>query len=329
MRVTGTKLKYTSVLLIGLIAGLAGGWVVHNITKAWLASINIEKHAYDAQYSLINPLLECSFSEDVTPELRNFKYKVEKLTKQIISSGKASHISVYFRDLNNGPWLGIEEKTKFSPASLLKVSFMMTALKKEMDSPGFLGQKVVYKGGFANDRKDIKSETAMEVGKSYSLSDVVYHMIVYSNNDAMNILLSYLSEKEVQKTYSDLGITPPTPNMTDNFLNIKEYSSLFRVLFNASYLNKGLSNWALDTLSQSEFSAGLSAGVPKNITVAHKFGERDYLGKKQLHDCGVIYYPTHPYLLCIMNRGGDWEILSSNIADISKLVYEEVDGQFQ
>lgn len=329
MRVSGTQLKYIALLLIGLMVGLIGSWIFHNMNKLVPAPNIAERHAYDAQYALINPLLECSSNEEVTPELRNFKYKIEKLTKQIVSSSKASHISVYFRDLNNGPWFGIEEKTNFSPASLLKVSFMMTALKKEMDHPGFLSQKVVYQGGSANDRKDIKSDTAMEVGKSYSLSDVVYHMIVYSDNDAMNILLSHLSEKEVQKTYADMGVTPPTANMTDNFLNIKEYSSLFRILFNASYVNKELSNWALDILSQSEFKAGLSMGVPTNITVAHKFGERDYLGKKQLHDCGVVYYPAHPYLLCIMNRGSDWEALSSSISSISKLVYEEVNDQFQ
>ncbi len=49
-----------------------------------------------------------------------FKDRVNELVEGMLSAGRASHISVYFRDLNNGPWFGINEKEEFSPASLLK-----------------------------------------------------------------------------------------------------------------------------------------------------------------------------------------------------------------
>jgi hypothetical protein len=56
------------------------------------------------------------------------------------------------------------------------------------------------------------------------------------------------------------------------------------------------------------YNDGLKAGIPANIELAHKFGERGIIGmngreQKQLHDCGIIYYPKHPYILCIMTRG--------------------------
>lgn len=74
-------------------------------------------------------------------------------------------------------------------------------------------------------------------------------------------------------------------------------------------------------MSQTEFKEGLNRGLPAEITVAHKFGERDLGQQKELHDCGIVYYPNQPYLLCVMTKGADFDDLSETIGEISKLVY--------
>ena len=81
-------------------------------------------------------------------------------------------------------------------------------------------------------------------------------------------------------------------------------------------------------LSKAEFNEGLVAGVPQNITVAHKFGERNFNNQTfQLHDCGVIY-AKRPYLLCIMTKGPDFKDLSSAIKQISSKVYTEFTSKY-
>ncbi|MHB8709527.1 MAG: serine hydrolase, partial [Desulfuromonadales bacterium] len=73
---------------------------------------------------------------------------------------------------------------------------------------------------------------------------------------------------------------------------------------------------------------GLTAGLPKSIEVAHKFGERgDLAGAMQLHDCGVIYHPDTPYLLCVMTRGDQHNQMTAAIAETSRMVYDEVTTQ--
>jgi hypothetical protein len=47
----------------------------------------------------------------------------------------------------------------------------------------------------------------------------------------------------------------------------------------------------------------------------------------QLHDCGIIYYPGNPYLLCVMTRGTDWSALEKTIQTISAMTYKEVDSR--
>ena len=109
---------------------------------------------------------------------------------------------------------------------------------------------------------------------------------------------------------------------------VRMYASFFRVLFIASYLNKEMSQKALAYLMRSDFNEGIVAGVPPSVLVAHKFGERvsgARLEDRQLHDCGIVYYPNSPYLLCIMSRGSDFTTLDDIIKDLSLLVYKEVD----
>jgi hypothetical protein len=45
----------------------------------------------------------------------------------------------------------------------------------------------------------------------------------------------------------------------------------------------------------------------------------------EMHDCGIVYYPYRPYLLCVMTKGsGEIKSLETVIQDVSKMVYEEV-----
>ena len=111
-------------------------------------------------------------------------------------------------------------------------------------------------------------------------------------------------------------------------MSVQTYESFFRILYNASYITREAYQWALDVLSKSEFKTGLVAGVPPEIKVSHKFGEKaESEDAVQLHDCGIVYYPRHPYLLCVMSKGPNFELLDDVIANISQLTFAEVDHQ--
>ena len=121
----------------------------------------------------------------------------------------------------------------------------------------------------------------------------------------------------------------PTEEADGQFQSAYKVASPFRILYNATYLGQDLSELALEFLAQSEFRSGLVAGVPAGIVVAHKFGEKADAasGQVQLHDCGIVYHPANPYLLCVMSRGPDFESLDDLIADVSRTVYAEVEAQ--
>jgi len=158
-------------------------------------------------------------------------------------------------------------------------------------------------------------------------------MISYSDNASYEVLIQHLRDIEPRgdsylETFRELGLIEPTGNL-EATISTKSYGSIFRTLYNASYLSPEHSQLALQYLAASDFNDGLVAGVPRGIEVAHKFGERSDLpdNQKELHDCGIIYYPDNPYMLCVMTEGYDFAELTRVIAETSRMVYEAVDAR--
>lgn len=281
-------------------------------------------------YKFTSPLLDCSY--DGGPfaiKSDNMKDKIEEVINGKIRNGKVKHVSAYFRDLNNGPTMEINAGEKFTPASLLKVPLMIAYLKKAETKPEILKEKIIYNvRQNGNDiGQNIKPDESLEIGKEYEVEELIKRMIIYSDNSAANLILGKMENDFLASVYTDLKIEIPGSQKTENYMTVKEYAAFFRILYNASYLNRTMSEKALAFLSESKYNDGLRAGVPSNVPLAHKFGERVFEDASQLHDCGIIYHDTSPYILCLMTRGNDFKDLASVIKDISKNVYEEVERE--
>jgi beta-lactamase class A len=242
-------------------------------------------------------------------------------------------MSVYFRLLNSGRWIGVNEEEKYTPASLLKVVLMSAYFKASENNPGLLGGKVLYTKDAENlDKSNPKPLVRLEIGRWYSIDSVIEQMIRHSDNAASFILLDHLPPKVFDDAFRDLDLPVPTTKDESGlgYMSAKSYGLIWRVLYGASYLSRSLSEKALEILAQTDFDGGLRAGVPVNLVVAHKFGSyTSPAGMNEMHDCGIIYYPQHPYLLCVMTRGSkSFGELADVIKNISMLVYEGVDSFF-
>jgi len=276
---------------------------------------------------LTNPLLRYIRFK----ELRPFKNKIEQLIQQETAAGQCQDVAVYFRSLTNGIWMGINERKKFAPASLLKVPVMMAYFKDAEKNPNLLSTKVAFSFTFNPDAQYIKAAPNKNLKNEYTIDELIQIMIEKSDNEAALFLQRYEPMSQVvKKTFNQLGL-PEITYAPGDTVGIRTYSGFFRMLYNASYLDIGMSEKALHYLSRSEYRGGIVAGVPKNITVAHKFGERRLKEGQtvQLHDAGIIYHPRNPYILGVMTKGDNLEELAGVIARISSLVYKEVDSQYQ
>jgi len=283
-------------------------------------------------YRFISPLLDY----EEAPELKDrviitLKHKLEKLIEEKIDENKAIYISVYFRDLMNGPWFAVNGDQSYSPASLLKVPLMIAYLKYAEQNPQALNYKLTYDAGIHDDvRPNILPDRELEMGKSYTVEELIYRMIVFSDNIAKDLLSTHISEEVVDNIFKEIGIIVPGIREKSDYITAKDYSSFFRILFNASYLNRVMSEKALEILSKTTFKAGITAGIPADVIVSHKFAERGFEANQtmELHDCGIVYYKKRPYLLCIMTTGRNFTTLANIIENISSIVYHEIDKNY-
>jgi beta-lactamase class A len=315
------------VLLISLIAFAIGAFLVFLIMQAGghrdgYRDVGFKEDRYSDQFPLISPLLECTTNE--SRELSSFDDEIGAVADELMSNGTVTDISYYFRDLNNGLWMGINEDEKFSPASLMKMPLMMSYLKQSEEDSSILDREYMFTNDDNNYLKqNIVPEDLMTIGTYYSVDDLIQRMIKYSDNSALRMLLRY-GDPFQYRVFDDLDMGLPGINDSEEFMSVRDYSRFFRILYNASYLNEEYSNKALEILSGTQFKDGIVAGVPGNVLVSHKFGERLVGDVQQLHDCGIIYAENSPYVVCIMTRGSDLNRLSKAIEVLSKVTYEEV-----
>jgi beta-lactamase class A len=283
-------------------------------------------------HDLINPLLECEGPLPAAGMLvpPTFKLELNRLVGRTLESGTVSHLSVYFRDLNNGPWYGVQEQEPFYPASLLKIPVAMAIMKQAEEDRHLLKRSIrSAPGADLNARLRFKPTRSMQPGRSYRIEELLELALAESDNNALGILGAQANKTVLSEVFLDLGVRYPLNGPLD-YLSVREFATFFRILYNASYLDKDASERLLAYLAGSSFRQGLVAGVPPGIPVAHKHGEQELDGdgsQKQLHDCGIVYVPDSPYLLCIMSKGATFEANAEAISAISQFVYAAVEGR--
>ena len=316
--------------------------VLISLTIGYFLGLSIQKNRYShflesfriirensSKYKLINPLIG-GISAPATSIGVYTDIKQDILSYIKKEGAEVGGYSFYFRDLNTGLWFGSNEGIEFFPASLFKLPVAIAVYKQGEDYPGFLSQMSVYTQELdtINSLVGSNAKSVLEVGKAYQTEELVTIMLKNSDNGAKNLLLSILKKQYLDNIFNTVSLVSPDSQKAYT-ISSREYALFLRVLYGSSYINEEHSEHLLSLLNDSTFTDGLVAGVPRGVMVAHKFGtydsEEEVNGTKvimkQLHDCGVIYHPVNPYVLCIMTKGKDPTVLFRVISKISTLVY--------
>jgi beta-lactamase class A len=280
-------------------------------------------------YSFVNKRFACF--EDHTVDKKSYielKARLVDYIQEEKEAGRIDVVSVYFRDLESGPTMGIDERIDYAPASLLKLPIALVVMTLHEANELDLSQKLAYLDTRIPEMQNSKRANA----PLYTIEDLLFKSLAHSDNLATIVLSNYINSIDnnqnlISVIYRDLGVLL-VDDRDDSSVNTKGYSSIFTMLYNSSLLTSVSSEKILGILSQSISNGGLRQGVPQNIKVSHKFGERIIAeNEKQLHDCGIVYYPENPYLLCIMTKGRELEKLQGVITTISTRVYQEFNSR--
>jgi beta-lactamase class A len=321
--------RIISYLVTALVL-FGSGWLTHDWYHRY-NDVNLHRRVKAVGFRFTSPLLDVELPEGIriNQEPISFKYSIKKFVQKQIDSGKAQRISVYYRDLEDGPWFGINENQEFDPASMMKVPVMIAWLKRAEKDAQVLKRTFVYDG--TQDmalQQSIKPASSISPGSRYTVDELLHYMLNFSDNNATSLLFSDLKTVELNEVLDGMDVIN-NPREETNSITVHGYSGFFRILYNASYLNREMSEKALQYLSLQDFPQGIAAGVPEGTVVAAKFGEHAWGERgeeKQLHEFGIVYHPKGHYILGIMTQGRDFDRQAEIIRDVSKLIYQSVDS---
>lgn len=321
-----------------LLAGVLLGW---QLKKVPVQPINPEdRTALRLEgYKFISPLLACDIKfTGNSQSLSALQQQIDRVIGDEKSAGNITQAAVYFRDLKTNAEINLNSNEKFFPASLKKVPVMMQYYKMAETDPNILLQKKVfmdntdYNAGVA-----IPPRQSPRYGKEYSTQELIEMMIKYSDNSSFQALFHSMGEKNYNKIYEDMQFRYPDNNLSiDDYITPYQLSLFFRTLYNATYLNSKYSEKALKLLSEVDYKNALVAGVPSGTTIAHKFGTGtvEQLGAPalgELHDCGIVYHPQNPYILCVMTKSQSLDIkrVEKVISNISSEAYKSASSNYR
>lgn len=269
------------------------------------------------QFPFLSPRI---FTENQNDRIINFialRTQLANYSKSI----KERH-GIYFEYLPTGVSIGINEKEPFVLASLLKVPVAMSVIMAEQEGKLEPDQVLTIterelSPAFGNLWK-------RGVNAKLTVDELIKIMITDSDNTAANTLFDALPAGAVENIFDQLDIPKELQNNVP-VVTPKNYSSILRSLYLAAIIPKVESDKLLDILTQSNFSDKIAAPIPTTVKVAHKIGVyADADPAKWVYtDCGIVYVPKRPYIVCVMQQSTDARA-QTVMNDVSKMIYDYV-----
>lgn len=276
------------------------------------------KNLYQGYSLLSNNIKNLPIDSNQDPDriLLHFVPLKESLLKNISKFSSSQKVGIYIQDATTGAWLGINEDEHFVPASLLKVPIAMAVYKQvELGSLSFDDQLIVR-------QEDIDPEAGVPdrytIGNSYTIRELLEWMLKLSDNTAKNMLKGSVDPEDINSVFTHVGINNPyTSDTANQYVSPRQYERMFKALYFSTYLKAENSQALLNLLTDTRVEGLLSARLPWEVQVSHKYGERP----DSLHDCGIIYHAQSPYFICMMTQGIEIAQAKNLISDMSLEVY--------
>lgn len=240
--------------------------------------------------------------------------------------------ALYCVDLTSGESIAaIRQETKVVSASTIKVPILCCALQDVMDGTLSLEQIIpITAGDFCGDTEVFEPGYKQD---RCSLWELLYWMIVSSDNTATNTVISLLGYDHINRYCAGLGLTSTSVQrkMLDftaiaegrnNYTSPADQYRIYEKLYHGNILNQRLREVVFDFLGRSRSFGSLQRYIPDPVTVLHKPGGLDHLD----HDAGIFLLEDRPYFLGVFTWDGpalDGQPQQMRlIGQLSRMVYD-------
>lgn len=244
------------------------------------STINEEKERYD----------ECK-SKGLTEE--NFDDNTLNKKNELLEYAKNNDLRYTYEDLNYGYMINYRENEPLYGASLIKLVVAIYLLDNDID----LNQTIKYTSNFV-----AEYSTGMQnhkIGENVPILTLMKYSIVYSDNSAHHMLMSYIGKDKIREYAHGLGATAIFTGQKDNYGNqtthdmaiyLKRAYQLIDEKENGHYLKEFMLNTKRNHIN-----------LGTDFVYAHKYGNFN----QYYHDTGISYN-ANPFTIAIMTTKSEF-----------------------
>ena len=228
-------------------------------------------------------------------------------------SGKSG---VYFIDLATGEYFGINDRDEYIAASTTKLPMNLFLYTKIESGEVDLESKLKYL------KEDFEAGTGIiqnqPFGTEYTVRETSRLSIIHSDNCSINMIIRVLGIENICNYILDLGgdIYYDDRHRTSPHDLGLVTQELYRLYLN----NPELYGEMIYNLENTDWEDRISAKLPAEVKVAHKIGNQ----VRTANDVGIVF-ASHPFVLAVMTKDVDFGTACNKIADLSKMIYDEVE----
>lgn len=274
---------------IGLLAMFIIGFTLSKAITAPPATSGNTAQA--AKYNLLSRRV---LSDSPNDTLLNF-VPLRKTIQDKLSSLNVPY-SFTFEYLPTGTTIRSGDGQEMVGASLIKLPVVMDLYRLAETSKLNLDEVQTLTPDVLNDQFGTLYQRG--AGTKLTLREAAKYALAESDNTAILTIQKRLRDFTMNTNALEAVDADYDAGAGQVLINSKSYASVLKCLYYACYINRDDSQEILGYLTQSDFSAGIAKPVEQPIKVAHKIGVE--ANKLSQSDCGIIYLPKRPYLLCIM-----------------------------
>ncbi len=235
--------------------------------------------------------------------------------------------ALYVKKLDDGTAASLDADRILPTASLFKIPILVELLRQnslgmvDMQSPVLLQQKHWADGS---------GVLQAQIGKSFTVQELVDYMVGVSDNTAAVALLDLIGTDNVRLTLQANGLDATRLRIGwpkrdwggqpgENTTTAREMGMLLEKVATGKILNEKASQEAVRILSQKQQAAWLDDRLPPGTRVAHKSGE--LTGVR--NDAGIVYGPGGPFVVVVLNSEiMDYGKAASTIAGVARSAYD-------
>jgi len=224
-------------------------------------------------------------------------------------------------DINSGATCAINPLEPFHAASTFKLPLNIYLIEQISLGKVNPKQMLVYKAGHKEGGTGKLQNKA--VGSSFNIEMLSKYSIVYSDNVATNMLVSYLGKPNVKNLMRSMGGV--VVNDKKNVTCPQDMALYMYQLLELAPKEPELVGKLINYLENTVYNDRIPKLLPQDIKTAHKIG--NWPPTVTYSDVGYVQHPTNPYIIAIFSKGTPGVDRAFNVIQrVSRTVYDYQSG---